>query len=229
MASALSFPDPVRRLRLKVAAQPNHLDQVCRAFRSKSSPVIINSTRSVTPLNVPWRPSKPSGDRRIAHPTQGSGKSMLMAFYAGRIILRQTPQQAESREHLQTLLTRPSGGVIFTTLQKFAPDKGVQNHPLLTDRRNVIVIADEAHRSQYGFKAKVDRKTGDLSYGFAKYLRDALPNTAFIGLPAHRLKKTTPTPRRCLAITSTSMTSTAPSRMGQPCCCTTKAACPVSN
>jgi len=151
------------------------------------------------------------GDRRagVIWHTQGSGKSLLMAFYAGllvkhpamenptlvvltdrndlddqlfatfsmcRDLIRQTPVQAESREHLQALLNRASGGVIFTTLQKF----GEVTEPL-TARRNVVVIADEAHRSQYGFRAKVDAKTGDISYGFAKYMRDALPNASFIG------------------------------------------------
>ncbi|GAB3363740.1 MULTISPECIES: type I restriction endonuclease subunit R [Giesbergeria] len=151
------------------------------------------------------------GDRRagVIWHTQGSGKSLLMAFYAGQLVkhpamanptllvltdrndlddqlfstfsmcrdlIRQTPVQAESREHLQTLLHRASGGVIFTTLQKFG-----EIQEALTSRSNVVVIADEAHRSQYGFKAKVDAKTGAISYGFAKYLRDALPNASFIG------------------------------------------------
>ncbi len=160
--------------------------------------------------------AKPDGDRKIGviwH-TQGSGKSLLMAFYAAKIIkqdemanptivvvtdrndlddqlfttfstcrdlLRQTPQQADDRKALKELLARPSGGVIFTTMHKFAPEKGETSYPLLTDRRNVVVIADEAHRSQYGFRAKVERKTGEISYGFAKYLRDALPNASFIG------------------------------------------------
>ena len=160
--------------------------------------------------------ARPEGDRRIGviwH-TQGSGKSLLMAFYAGQIIayaamenptvvvitdrndlddqlfgtfamcrdlLRQTPQQADSREDLQKVLTRPSGGVVFATIQKFSPERGETDYPVLTDRRNVVVIADEAHRSQYGFRAKVERKTGGISYGFAKYLRDALPNASFIG------------------------------------------------
>ena len=70
--------------------------------------------------------------------------------------------------------------MIFTTIQKFSPAKG-EAYPLLTDRRNVIVLADEAHRSQCGFRAKVDSKTGEIGYGFAKYLRDALPNASFIG------------------------------------------------
>ncbi len=158
----------------------------------------------------------PEGDRRVGviwH-TQGSGKSLLMAFYAGQIVkhpalanptivvltdrndlddqlfatfnlcrdlLRQTPQQAVDRDDLRRLLDRPSGGVVFTTLQKFAPEPGASDYPVLTDRRNVVVIADEAHRSQYGMRAKIDRRSGDISYGFAKYLRDGLPNASFIG------------------------------------------------
>ncbi|APG06965.1 DEAD/DEAH box helicase [Bradyrhizobium japonicum] len=168
--------------------------------------------------------SAQDGDRKVGviwH-TQGSGKSLLMAFYAGQIIkhpgmqnptlvvltdrndlddqlfatfsmckdlLRQAPQQAEDRDHLRTLLDRPSGGVIFTTLQKFAPDEGKTDYPALTDRRNVVVIADEAHRSQYGFGAKVKTKTGAISYGFAKYLRDALPNASFIGFTGTPIEK----------------------------------------
>ena len=168
--------------------------------------------------------TSPEGDRRIGviwH-TQGSGKSLLMAFYAGQIIahpamenptivvitdrtdlddqlfgtfamcrdlLRHTPQQADSREDLQQVLTRPSGGVVFTTIQKFAPERGKTDYPVLTDRRNVVVIADEAHRSQYGFRAKVERKTGEISYGFAKYLRDALPNASFIGFTGTPIEK----------------------------------------
>ena len=168
--------------------------------------------------------TSPSGDRKVGvvwH-TQGSGKSLLMAFYAGQIVkhaamqnptlviitdrndlddqlfgtfslckelLRQTPQQAETRDELRRLLDRPSGGVIFTTIQKFAPEQGTTDYPLLTDRRNVVVIADEAHRSQYGFKAKIERKTGDISYGFAKYLRDALPHASFIGFTGTPIEK----------------------------------------
>jgi type I restriction enzyme, R subunit len=80
-------------------------------------------------------------------------------------------------------------------LQKFSPEEGATGYPVLTDRRNVIVIADEAHRSQYGFRAKVDSKSGDISYGFAKYLRDGLPNASFIGFtgtPIERDDKSTP-------------------------------------
>src|SRR5690554_2236772 len=101
---------------------------------------------------------------------------LFATFSTCRDLIRQTPVQAESREHLQSLLNRASGGVIFTTLQKF----GEVTEPLTT-RRNVAVIADEAHRSQYGFRARVDARTGEVSYGFAKYMRDALPNASFIG------------------------------------------------
>lgn len=160
---------------------------------------------------LPGVKTQGQGDKRagVIWHTQGSGKSFLMAFYAGQLVkhpamanptlvvltdrndlddqlfatfsmcrdlIRQTPVQAESREDLQKVLSRASGGVIFTTLQKF----GEIAEPLTT-RRNVVVIADEAHRSQYGFNAKVDAKTGEISYGFAKYMRDALPNASFIG------------------------------------------------
>ncbi len=160
------------------------------------------------------------GDKRagVIWHTQGSGKSLLMAFYAGQLVrhpamqnptlvvltdrndlddqlfatfsmcrdlIRQTPVQASSREDLQKQLNRAAGGVIFTTLQKF----GEVNEPLTT-RHNVVVIADEAHRSQYGFKAKVDAKTGEISYGFAKYMRDALPNASFIGFTGTPIEAT---------------------------------------
>jgi type I restriction enzyme R subunit len=94
-------------------------------------------------------------------------------------ILRQKPVQADSVEHLRQLLQVASGGVIFTTVHKFAESDG--QFPLLTDRSNVVVIADEAHRSQYGFYAKHDKETGKVSYGFARNIRDALPNASFIG------------------------------------------------
>jgi type I restriction enzyme R subunit len=105
---------------------------------------------------------------------------LFSTFSMARDLLRQTPLQAEDREHLRELLERQSGGVIFTTLQKFAPEPGQASIGTLTDRRNVVVIADEAHRSQYGLNAKVS-KSGEVSYGFAKYMRDALPNASFIG------------------------------------------------
>ena len=140
--------------------------------------------------------------------TQGSGKSLSMVFYSAILKLkldnptlviltdrndlddqlfntfssatdhlREKPVQAQSRIHLKELLDGiEAGGVIFTTMQKFEEGTSV-----LSDRRNIVLIADEAHRSQYGLDAKVDRDTGKLSYGMAKYVRDALPNASFIG------------------------------------------------
>ncbi|MGY0373242.1 type I restriction endonuclease subunit R [Clostridium sp. JNZ J1-5] len=127
-------------------------------------------------------------------------------------ILRQTPKQADVRKltdeqkkqqakenvkeinGLYDLLNdRESGGIIFTTIQKFNPESGEM--PVLTDRRNVIIIADEAHRSQYGLEAKTNTKTGEVKYGYAKYLRDALPNASFIGFtgtPIESEDKSTP-------------------------------------
>ena len=151
------------------------------------------------------QPGGAPGDRRIGvvwH-TQGSGKSLTMAFYAGRLVrdpamenptivvltdrndlddqlfgtfarcadlLRQPPVQAEDRVDLRAKLAVQAGGVVFTTIQKFFPDEKGDRHPVLSDRRNIVVIADEAHRSQYDF---VD--------GFARHMRDALPNASFIG------------------------------------------------
>ena len=102
--------------------------------------------------------------------------------------LGQTPVQAEGREQLRTLLNRASGGVIFTTIHKFMPEKG-EAMPALSARQNIVVIADEAHRSQYGFGGKVNEKTGEMSYGFASNLRDALPNASFIGFTGTPIEK----------------------------------------
>lgn len=166
-----------------------------------------------------------NGDHKIGvvRHTQGSGKSLSMVFYAGKLIthptlknptllvitdrndlddqlfqtfsqsrslLRQSPQQAESREHLKELLKVAGGGVIFSTIQKFSPEEG-NVFETLSERENIIVIADEAHRSQYGFKAKAVQKDqkSDLRYGNAKYLRDALPNASFIGFTGTPIEK----------------------------------------
>jgi type I restriction enzyme R subunit len=104
-------------------------------------------------------------------------------------ILGQTPVQASGREHLRELLNRASGGVVFTTIHKFAAEKG-ETMPELSARQNIVVIADEAHRSQYGFGGKVNEKTGEMSYGFASNLRDALPNASFIGFTGTPIEKT---------------------------------------
>lgn len=100
--------------------------------------------------------------------------------FAPARILPETPVQAEGRDNLRTLLARASGGIIFTTLHKFAPGEDGDYNPVLTDRRNVVVVADEAHRSQYGFDETLDSK-GRLKAGLAKHMRDALPNATFLG------------------------------------------------
>lgn len=97
--------------------------------------------------------------------------------------LRATPVQAESRADLQVILSQSeAGGIIFTTINKFAPEKGSNKLEALCERSNVIVIADEAHRTQYGFKADLDSKTGTTKYGLAKYMRDAMPNAIYLGM-----------------------------------------------
>ena len=142
--------------------------------------------------------------------TQGSGKSLSMVFYTGcivsnpefnnptivvltdrndldnqlfdtfcsssKLLLRQTPKQTRSREHLKELLRVKAGGIIFTTIQKFE-----ESSEVLSERSNIIFMADEAHRSQYGLDGKLDRETGEWKYGMAKYMRDSLPNATFIG------------------------------------------------
>jgi type I restriction enzyme, R subunit len=104
-------------------------------------------------------------------------------------MLGQTPVQASGREHLRELLTRASGGVVFTTIHKFMPQKG-EAMPCLSTRQNIVVIADEAHRSQYGFGGKVNAQTGEMSYGFASNMRDALPQASFIGFTGTPIEKT---------------------------------------
>ena len=104
-------------------------------------------------------------------------------------LLNQTPVQAGARDELRDLLKRASGGVVFTTIQKFMPEDG-GTMPSLSDRRNIVVIADEAHRSQYGFGGRVNERTGKMSYGFASNLRDALPNASFIGFTGTPIEKT---------------------------------------
>lgn len=147
--------------------------------------------------------------------TQGSGKSISMCCYAGKLLqqpamnnptlivvtdrndldgqlfgtfssardlLKQDPIQADNRDDLRRLLAeRESGGIIFTTVQKFAVLADETRHPILNERHNIVVISDEAHRSQYGLKATLDGKTGRYKFGYAKHLRDALPNASFIG------------------------------------------------
>jgi len=170
---------------------------------------------------LPSVDDQPEGDQKggVVWHTQGSGKSLSMVFFTGKIVLtldnptilvitdrndlddqlfdtfaastqllRQEPSQAKSREHLKSLLKVASGGVVFSTIQKFQPEEG-NVYEELSERKNIIVLADEAHRTQYGFKAKtIDEKDSQgnvigkkIVYGFAKYMRDALPNATFVG------------------------------------------------
>ncbi len=187
------------------------------------------TAESPTSYSLPTSQDQPKGDRKagVVWHTQGSGKSLSMVFYSGKIVLalnnptllvitdrndlddqlfdtfaaakqllRQDPIQAESRDQLQDLLQVASGGVIFSTIQKFQPSDG-NIYQQLSDRRNIIVIADEAHRTQYGFAAKtIDDKSPDgqiigkkVVYGFAKYLRDALPNATYLGFTGTPIEK----------------------------------------
>jgi len=104
-------------------------------------------------------------------------------------LLRQTPKQATSREELKELLNVSGGGVIFTTIQKFYPEDGKDTYDEINPRNNIVVVADEAHRSQYGFSGRIDEKTGQIKYGNAKHLRDALPNASFIGFTGTPIEK----------------------------------------
>lgn len=160
--------------------------------------------------------ANPAGDKKagVVWHTQGSGKSISMCCYAGKLLqqpamqnptllivtdrndldgqlfetfsqaqelLKQTPVQANNRDELRKFLAeRESGGIIFTTVQKFALLEGESEHPLLNGRHNIVVMSDEAHRSQYGLKAKLGND-GTYKFGYAKHMRDALKNAAFIG------------------------------------------------
>lgn len=179
---------------------------------------------------LPGVKQQPAGDRKggVVWHTQGSGKSLSMVFYTGKIVLaldnptvlvitdrndlddqlfdtfaaskqllRQDPVQATDRKQLKDLLKVNSGGVIFTTIQKFQPEEG-NVFETLSARENIIVIADEAHRTQYGFSAKtVDDKDEKgnvigkkIVYGFAKYMRDALPNATYLGFTGTPIEST---------------------------------------
>ena len=179
------------------------VDETLRAAKLQRAEVRV--AEAVGRYEAGRKPGGEPGDRRIGvvwH-TQGSGKSLTMAFYAGAIarepamenptvvvltdrndlddqlfgtfsrcqdLLRQLPTQADSRADLRNKLSVNAGGVVFTTIQKFFPEEKVDGHPMLSERRNIVVIADEAHRSQYDF---ID--------GFARHMRDALPNASFVG------------------------------------------------
>ncbi|ENP8173566.1 type I restriction endonuclease subunit R, partial [Salmonella enterica] len=197
-----------KRLIKKIAAYHQF-----HAVREAVTATIVASTGKHLPLHSNIQPgSKKAG---VVWHTQGSGKSISMCCYAGKLLqqaemnnptivvvtdrndldgqlyatfcqaqdlLKQTPLQANDRDELRELLNaRESGGIIFTTVQKFAPLEGEQSHPALNQRSNIVVISDEAHRSQYGLSATLDRQTGVYKYGYAKHMRDALPNASFMG------------------------------------------------
>lgn len=114
---------------------------------------------------------------------------LFQTFAGARSLLREMPQQAQDRDQLRALLDgRPAGGIIFTTVQKFSPEENEEQFPPLSDRANIVVITDEAHRSQYGFRAVLNQKSGKYKYGFAKHLRDALPNATFVGFTGTPVK-----------------------------------------
>lgn len=179
---------------------------------------------------VPGVALQPTGDKKggVVWHTQGSGKSLSMVFYTGKIVLamdnptvvvitdrndlddqlfdtfaaskqllRQEPVQARDREHVKTLLKVASGGIVFTTIQKFQPEEG-NVYEMLSDRTNIIVIADEAHRTQYGFSAKTINDKDEhgnivgkkIVYGFAKYMRDALPSATYLGFTGTPIENT---------------------------------------
>lgn len=190
----------------------------------------LNVQESSINYGLPGVTKQPRGDKKagVVWHTQGSGKSLSMVFYTGKIVLlldnptvlvitdrndlddqlfdtfaaskqllRQEPVQARDREDLKSLLKVASGGVVFSTIQKFQPVEG-NVYEELSERHNIVVIADEAHRTQYGFAAKtVDEKSADgtligkkVVYGFAKYLRDALPFATYLGFTGTPIEKT---------------------------------------
>lgn len=196
----------------------------------RASAVATGIAQDPVSYGLPDVRTQPKGDRKagVVWHTQGSGKSLSMVFYTGKIVLalnnptvvvitdrndlddqlfdtfaassqllRQEPKQVEDRQQLKELLKVASGGVIFTTIQKFQPEEG-NVYETLSERRNIVVIADEAHRTQYGFRAKtVDEKNADgevigqkIVYGFAKYMRDALPNATYLGFTGTPIEST---------------------------------------
>lgn len=114
---------------------------------------------------------------------------LFAEVFAPARILPEKPVQAESRQDLRTKLKRASGGIVFTTLQKFRPGEDGDESPELTERNNVIVIADEAHRSQYGFSEYLD-SSGRIRAGLAKHLRDALPGATYLGFTGTPIEST---------------------------------------
>lgn len=199
-------------------------------YFSKNSMSVLMAAEKPEDYGLSGVNSQPSGDRKggVVWHTQGSGKSLSMVFFTGKIVLaldnptvvvitdrndlddqlfdtfasstqllRQVPKQVEDRGKLKELLKVASGGVIFSTIQKFQPNEG-NIFETLSERENIVVIADEAHRTQYGFKAKtIDDKDASgnvigkkVVYGFAKYMRDALPNATYLGFTGTPIEST---------------------------------------
>lgn len=202
---------------------------VASTLRAAAVGSFVGVQESPASYGMPHVKDQPEGDKKagVVWHTQGSGKSLSMVFYTGKIVqaldnptilvitdrndlddqlfdtfaaskqlLRQEPVQAESRAALKELLKVASGGVVFSTIQKFQPEEGGVFEEL-SGRRNIVVIADEAHRTQYGFAAKtIDAKDEHgqvigkkVVYGFAKYLRDALPNATYLGFTGTPIEK----------------------------------------
>ncbi|RLA84892.1 MAG: DEAD/DEAH box helicase [Epsilonproteobacteria bacterium] len=197
IANFVLFEDDGKKIIKKIAGYHQY-----HAVKEAVNSVIQASTQGTRKGGVVWH-------------TQGSGKSISMACFAGKLIkqpemknptllivtdrndldgqlfgtftsakmmLGQKPVQMDDIDELRdTLTSNQSGGIIFTTIQKFALRKGEDTFPILCDRENIVVIADEAHRSQYGFDAALNSETGTFKYGYAQHLRDAVPNATFIG------------------------------------------------
>ena len=219
---------PMLEVLLRGLCTPKHIVDVVRNFIVFEKTVEQSYIKKVAAYHQYWAVNralastlvaiteKHDGKAGVVWHTQGSGKSLSMVFYTGKVVgnaqlqnptivvltdrndlddqlfetfgncidlLRQTPAQATTRKELRELLARESGGVIFATIQKFTPGEDEDMMPLLSARENIIVMADEAHRSQYGLTARIETKGGEAHtvYGYAKHLRDAIPNASYIG------------------------------------------------
>ena len=187
---------------------PNIIKKIAAYHQFHAVRLAVSSTVDATQVTK-------TGRCGVVWHTQGSGKSISMSCYAGKLVgeeamnnptlvivtdrndldgqlyqtfcnatmlLRQQPEQADSRDSLRDILgNRTSGGIIFTTIQKFGLKDDETEYPVLSERSNIVVVTDEAHRSQYGLKSRLDEKSGKYKIGYAKHMRDAFPNAGFIG------------------------------------------------
>ncbi|GHG43866.1 DEAD/DEAH box helicase [Sinomonas cellulolyticus] len=161
--------------------------QASRPDGDRRGGVVWHTQGSGKSFEMVFYAAKIMRDPRMANPTlvfitdrNDLDDQLFGETFAPARILPETPVQAETRTDLRVKLKRASGGIIFTTLQKFVPGEDGDADPMLTDRRNMVVVADEAHRSQYGFSEKLDRH-GRLKAGLAKHMRDALPGATYLG------------------------------------------------